>query len=162
RAADTYNSVIALDPAKLVTANGRRARLGLARLQIIDKNFDAANTTLEPLLKRNDKDPEVNFLSGLLALNQGDYKLAEDHVRKLLAVVPNNSQAQQLMGKIKYAQKDFVQAAHHLSIYLSTTPDDIAIRKQLTNSYIILNQLDQARSTLQPALTLNPDVSYIA
>ena len=157
RAADTFRKIISLDPAKLITTNGRRAHIGLARLQIIGKNYDEANTTMAPLLKINGKDPEANYLSGLLAFSQGDYHRAEDHMRTLLAITPGNSRSQLLMGRTKYALKDFDQAAHHLSAYLNTKPGDIAARKLLTNTYIILNQPEQARLTLQAALTVDPD-----
>ncbi|MDX2507682.1 MAG: PEP-CTERM system TPR-repeat protein PrsT [Gammaproteobacteria bacterium] len=157
RAADTFRKIIGLDPSKLITFHGQRAHIGLARLQIIEKNYDEANTTMAPLLKRNGKDPEANYLSGLLAFSQGDYHRAEDHMRTLLAIAPGNSRSQLLMGKIKYALKDFDQAAHHLSAYLNTKPGDIAARKLLTSTYIILNQPEQARLTLQTALTADPD-----
>ena len=157
RAADTFRKIIGLEPSNLITPNGRRAHIGLARLQIIEKNYDGANATLTPLLKKNARDPEVNYLAGLLAYDQGDYNRAADHLHILLAMAPSNSQSQQLMGKIKYALKDFDQAAFHLAAYLKTNPDDITVRKLLTNTYIYLNQPAQARTTLQPILSLNPD-----
>ncbi len=157
RASDTYSRVIALYPATLLTANARIARIGLARLQLIEKSYDKADSTLEPLLKNNNKDPEANYLAGVLAFSQGDFSGAENHVRKLLAVVPDNSQAQLLMGKIKYALKDFDQAAYHLSSYLNAAPNDIDARKLLTNIYILLNQPEQARATLQHVLTANQE-----
>ncbi len=157
QATDTFKKVISLDPANIITANGRVAHIGLARLQIIEKNYAEANSTLARLLKRNDKDPDANYLAGILALNQGDYHLAEDHIRKLMAVAPDHVQSQQVMGKIKYALKDFDQAAHHLSVFLNTNPDDFAARKLLTNTYLILKQPEEARSTLHNALTARPD-----
>lgn len=157
RAADTFRKIIDLEPSNLITPNGRRAHIGLTRLQIIEKNYDGANASLTPVLKKNAKDPVANYLAGLLAYGQGNYNRAEDHVRILLAMAPNNSQSQQLMGKIKYALNDFDLAAFHLSAYLKTNPDDITVRKLLTNTYIFLNQPEQARTTLQPVLSLNPD-----
>jgi len=161
RAADTFRKIIDLEPSNLITPNGRRARIGLTRLQIIENSYDEANVTLEPLLKRNNKDPEANYLAVLLAYGQGDYNSAEDHVRILLAMAPNNSQLQQLMGKIKYALNDYDEAAFQLSAYLKTNPDDITVRKMLTNTYILLNQPERARATLQPALSLNPEDASI-
>lgn len=156
RATDTYKRIIALDPAKLVTANGRKARIALSRLQIIQKDYNTAEKTLAPLLKISDKDPEVNYLTGLLAFKQGSLNRAEDHLRKILTVAPDNTQVQLLMGKIKYAQKNFDQAAHYLSSYLNSIPNNNDVRKLLTNTYIILNQPNKARKTLQTALTANP------
>lgn len=157
QAAEAFKKIISLDPPKLITANGRIAHIGLARLQIIDKKIDEANATLAQLLKRNDKDPDANYLTGLLALNQQDYSRAEEHIRKLQAIAPDHIQSQQVMGKIKYALKDYDQAAHYLSVYLNSNPDDVAVRKLLTNTYIILNQPELARSTLQSANLPVPD-----
>lgn len=163
RAADTFRKIINLKPAKLLTVNSRKAHIGLAQLLIIEKNYDEATTTLAQVLKKNDQDPEANYLAGQLALDQKNYHLAEDHIRKLLTIAPDNSQSHQLMGKIKYALNDFDQATHHLSIYLNSNPGDVAIRKLLAHTYIILNQNDQARLTLQSALTVNPnDASTLA
>lgn len=157
QAADTFRKIISLDPANLITANGRIAHIGLARLQIIEKNIEGANATLTKLLKRNDKDPDANYLAGLLALNQQNYNMAEEYIRKLLVIAPDHIQSQQVMGKIKYALKDFDQAAHYLSSYLNSKPDDVAARKLLTNTYIILGQPELAKSTLQGTTVVNPD-----
>lgn len=157
RAADTFRKIISLESPNFMTPNGRTARIGLARLQITEKHYDEANATLAPVLKRNNKDLEANYLGGLLAFSQSDYSRAEDHIRLLLGIAPDNRQLQQLMGKIKYALKDFDQAARHLSTYLNADPDNIVVRKLLANTYIFLNQPEQARTTLQSALTSNPD-----
>lgn len=156
QAADTLRKIISLEPPKLITANGRAAYIRLAHLQINERQYDEANTTLDQLLKENNNDPEAIYLVGLIAFSQGNYHRAEEHIRILLTTAPDNNQSQLLMGKIKYALKDFDQAAHHLSTYLKTRSGDIATRKLLTNTYIILNQPEKARLTLQTALNTNP------
>lgn len=157
QAADTFSKVVDLDPPKIITTNGRIALIGLTRLKIIDKDIKGANEILAGLLKRNDKDPAANYLAGLLALNQGNYTTAEEYIRKLQTVAPDYTQAQQVMGKIKYALKDYDQASQYLSTYLNSNPDDLAVRKLLTNTYIILNQPDMAKATLQDATAVDPD-----
>ncbi|MCG6939545.1 MAG: PEP-CTERM system TPR-repeat protein PrsT [Gammaproteobacteria bacterium] len=157
QAAETFKKVISLDPPNLITANGRIAHIGLARLQIIDKNIEGANSTLARLLKRNDNDPDANYLAGLLALNQHNYDIAEEHIRKLLAISPDHIQSQQAMGKIKYALKNYDQAVHYLATYLNSNPDDVAVRKLLANTYIILNQPELAKSTLQGTTAVDPE-----
>jgi len=157
RAVGAYLSVIALDPPKIVTAYGRRARIGLTRLHIIEKSYDDAGFALEPLLKSNNRDTEANYLASLLAFIQRDFAEAENSVRNLLAVDPDSIPGQLLSGKIKYAQNDFDQAARHLSNYLKAFPDDKEARELLANSYIILNQPAQARTTLHHTLKSYPD-----
>jgi len=157
RAAETFSIVIALDPAKFLTMTGRKARLSLARLQIAEKKYGEADSTLAPILKNSSKDPEASYLTGMIAYTQGNFNRAEDYIRKLLAVLPDNLQAHLLMGKIKYTLKDFEQAAHHFSEYLNFAPNDSAVEKLLANTYIILGQSDQAQHTLQNVLRINPN-----
>ena len=156
-AANTYRKVISQDPVKLITVNGRNARIGLARLQINDKNFEQAQNTLKPLYQRNENDPEANYLGGLLAFEQENYSLAEDHIRKILKLAPNNPLSQQLMGKIQFALGNYDQAAHYLSSYLNAAPEDLATSKLLAYVYITLHQPQLARSVLQSAVSKNPN-----
>lgn len=156
-ATDTYKKIINNEPPNLTTADGHKAKIGLARLQIIQNNLDEAIATLTPLLNKNDNDPEANYLRGLISFSKKEYNQAEDYIRKLLAVIPNHNRSQHLMGEIKYTLKEFEQASHHLSQYLKASPDDTPARKLLTQTYIKLNAPKQALSTLQPLLTQNPD-----
>ncbi len=156
-AASTYQKIIEQEPAKSITANGRKARIGLAKLQIVDNKLDQAQETLAPLFRLNDNNPEVNYLGGLIAFETGDYKLAEERIRNLLELAPNHGPSLLLMGKIKYTLKEYSQAAQYYTSYLSGSPDDLAVRKQLALSYIALHQTELAKSTLQPALADNTD-----
>jgi len=157
QADSTFKKVISLDPVNLISTNGRRARVGLARLQINQKDYDTADATLAPLLQRNNKDPEVNYLIGMLAFGQKNYNRAEVHLRETLITTPDHHPSQQLMGRVKYVLKNFEQAAHHLAEYLEAAPEDMAVRQLLTQTYIILNKPVQARNTLQKNLERDPD-----
>jgi len=152
-ASDIYKNIIGNEPPNLITPNAHRARIGLARLQIIEKDPDAATATLSPILNTNQNDPEANYLSGLISFDKKNYTHAETYIRKVLAIIPDHKPSQKLIGKIKYALKEFEQASHHLSTYLNATPNDTAVRILLTQAYITLKQTDQALSTLQPLLT---------
>ncbi len=148
-AEDTLTTIIKQYPSQIITVNGRRARINLARLHITNGDIDKAAMQLTPLLKRNSKDPEVNYLSGLITFSQKDYHAAEEHLRTVLAITPGHNLSQQLMGKIKFSLNDYEQAALHLSEYLKTRPNDSATRKLLAQTYIILNQPEQAQEVLQ-------------
>jgi putative PEP-CTERM system TPR-repeat lipoprotein len=155
-AAEIYRKILSTAPANLITTSVHEARIGLARLQITEKKLDKANSTLAPLLKSNEKNPEANYLSALISFSKNDYGHAEGYTRNLLAVLPNHHPSQLLMGKIKYALKEFEQASHHISLYLKSAPDDLSAQILLTQIYIGLAQPDKASSTLQPILKGNP------
>ena len=151
-AIEAYNNIIAHDPAALVTAYGRQARLGLARLQIVGKKLDEAQATLAPFFKQNASDPMANYIGGLLAFEQGKLDLAEERLLKVLKVAPDHAPTQLLFGTVSYAQKDYEQAAYYISKYVSAVPENLGARKLLGRTYIKLGQHDEAQAVLQPGL----------
>lgn len=151
-AEDAYKKIIEQDPEKLVTVYGRQARLGLARFEVLSKELDKAQATLTPLLKQGAGDPEVNFVAGLLAFEQGELDLAEERLLAVLKVVPEHAQTQLLFGTVSYAQNDYEQAAYYIAKYVSDMPDNMNARKLLGRTYIKLGQHDEAKAALQPGL----------
>lgn len=156
-AAKAYQQVIDADPHGYMTLNGRNARLGLAMLQILAEELDPAEATLKPLLKSNPRDPQTNYLGGLLAMRKGNLELAEEHLFKVLKFAPSHNATILLLGTVNFDQKDFEQAAYFLSKYLGAVPDNAAARKLLGRSYILLGKHDSALASLKPGLQDNAD-----
>lgn len=157
KAAETYRNIISQGPTNVITVHNRQARIALARLAILQKNYDEAQSTLNPLLERNKSDPDANFLGGLLAFDRKDYKLADERISKLLEIAPEHAPSLLLMGKIKYARENYDQASLHLNNYLNKSPDDVVATRLLVSSYIALNKTGLAKSTLEPVLDKNPN-----
>lgn len=151
-AMEAYRNIIEHDPASMVTVYGYQARLGMARLQILSKNLDQAQSTLVPLFKHNAGDPIVNYIGGLLAYEQGNLDLAEERLLKVLRVAPDHAQSQLLFGTVNFAQKDYEQAAYYISKYVSTMPENIGARKLLGQIYMKLGRPDEAQAALKPGL----------
>ena len=151
-AAEQFQKIISLEPKNLVTFNGRKARLSLARLEILNKNLDQAKSLLGPLFKQNANDPETNYIGGLLAFEQADFDLAEVRLLKVLKVAPEHAKSQLLFGSVNFAQKDYEQAAYYIAQYLQLEPENIGARKLLGRTYILLGQHEEAQTTLRPGL----------
>ena len=151
-AAEQFQKIISLEPKNLVTFNGRKARLGLARLEILNKNLDQAKSLLVPLFKQNANDPETNYIGGLLSFEQADFDLAEVRLLKVLKVAPDHAKSQLLFGSVNFAQKDYEQAAYYIAQYLQLEPENMGARKLLARTYILLGQHEQAQTTLRPGL----------
>lgn len=154
-AATAYRKVIALEPHNLVTFYGRRARLGLARLETLEGSLDQAQAALAPLLKRGGNDPEVNFIGGLLAFRQGKLELAEKRLLSVLKVAPDHADTQLLFGTVSYAQNNYEQAAYYIAKYVSIEPGNLGARKLLGQAYSKLGEHEKARAALQSALEDN-------
>ncbi len=152
KAIDIYKKVIAQDSERLVTVYGRKARLELVRLEILNKNLDYAQTLLAPLFKQNKNEPLTNYMGGVLAYEQGDLKLAESRLLKVLKLAPDHAQTQLIYGAVSYAQKDFEQAAYYLGKYVSAVPENLGARKLLGRTYMLLGQHSEAHEALQPGI----------
>ena len=152
-----YRNVFEQDSANLISVFGRQARLGMARLQIADKDLEQAQTTLAPLFRRSADDPEVNYLGGMLAFEQGNLELAGERLLKVLKVAPDHAQTQLLYGTVSYASKDYEQAAYYIAKYVSAVPENLGARKLLGRTYMMLGQHDEAQATLQPGLEASAD-----
>jgi len=151
-AARTYQKIIKLEPANLVTIYGRQSRLALARLKIIDGNLELAETTIAPLFKHSTNDPETNFIGGMLAFEQGKLDLAENRLLNVLKTASDHAPTQLLFGTVNYAQQNYEQAAYYIAKYINVMPDNLAARKLLGRTYIKLGQHSDAQATLQPGL----------
>ena len=156
-AREIYQKIIALEPQNIVTLYGRKARLGMARLEVLSKNFDQAEAVLKPLFGQRADDPEMNYVGGFIAVKRGDFDLAEQRLLLVLKVVPEYAQAQLLLGFINYAQGKYEQAAYYIARYVSAMPDDVWARKLLGRAYSRLGQRDNAQAALAPALKDNTD-----
>ena len=161
-AANTYRHIVNNDPTTVMTSNNLQARIGLARMAIIEKNYDEAQQTLNALLKLNSNNPDAVFLSTLLAFERKDYQQAEEQMQKIMDITAEHAPSILLMGKIKYALENYEQAAFHLENYLNKAPDDVSAQKLLASSYLALGKHELASKTLEPALNKNPGDADLA
>ena len=145
--------VIDLEPSNITTIYGRQARLQMARLKIMDGQYEEANKFIKPLLRQFANDPETNYMGGMLAFGLGNYDLAEERLLKVLKVAPDHQRTQLLFGTVSYQQKNYEQAAHYLARYVEEVPTNLGARKLLGRTYMQLNQSDKAQEILKPAMS---------
>ncbi len=148
-----YQRVMDMDPHGFISANGRLARLRLTQLQILDRDYEDAAVTLKPLFHRDANDPFTNYLGGVLAFEQSDYRRAAQLLLEVLKLAPEHNPTRLLYGTVNFAEKNYEQAAYFLSKYLTAVPDNLDARKLLARSYILLRRYDDASKTLKSVLT---------
>ncbi|VAX12834.1 hypothetical protein MNBD_GAMMA24-2587 [hydrothermal vent metagenome] len=154
-ARSAYNKIISLEPEKLVTVYGRAARFGLAKLNIADEKLDSAQALLKPLFEQNRNDPELNYISGLLAFKKGDLDAAKQSLLRVLKFIPDQPQSQLLLGMVNFEKKNFEQVVYYLSTYINANPENIDARKLLGRAYIQLGKNNEAEQIFQPDLKLH-------
>ena len=151
-ATEQFKKIISLEPENLVTFNGRKARLGLAHYEILNKKLDQAKNLLAPLFRQNANDPEANYIGGLLSFESADYDIAEERLLKVLKVAPEHAQSLLLFGSVNFAQKDYEQAAYYFGKYLQLEPENLHARKLQGRTYILMGQHKEAEAVLRPGL----------
>jgi len=156
-AQELLKRVIESDPPEMITVNGRRARLDLTRLLILERSLDQAEQTIQPLLARNEADPEANYYGGMLAFAQGKYDLSEQYLLKILKIAPDHRPTLLLTGTVSYSQGEYEQAAYYLEKYLAAKPENIKARKLLGRAYMEIGQHEEARAALRSVLTESTD-----
>lgn len=156
-AVEAFGKVLAEEPKILVTFNGRRARLGMTRIELMNKDFTRAEKMLMPLLNQDASDPEANYMGGLLAFETGQYDIAEERLLKVLKVAPEHSKTLLLFGTVNFAQEDFEQASYYMSKYIQAQPGDITARKLLGRAYMKMGQLEDAKAVLKAGLNIKQD-----
>lgn len=161
RANKSLQTVIDAEPANFTTYNGRIARLELASLLILEKEYERAGTTLDVMLKLFPKDPQTNYIGGMLAFAQGQYDLAEERLLKVLQVAPDHPQTMLLYGTVSFQRKNFEQAAEYLARYVDVMPDNLGARKLLGRAHMMLGQSNKASLVLKPALDTSDDVELL-
>jgi tetratricopeptide (TPR) repeat protein len=142
-AIESLNEFLARKP------DARDARLTLARLLISERNYDAARTQFDRLLKDSPDNPDVIYPVAMLALQQGDTAGARPQLEKLLkSNFADKSTVHFFLGQIEEEQKKPVLALEH---YRQVTAGDQYIAARGRAAQILMQQgkPDEARELLR-------------
>ena len=94
KAAATFRKALEIDPELF------EARLGLADLQLLEKNITEAKKNLDKLVERHSKNPKVQLLLAQCDMFMGETENAEKRLVDLLTRDPRNAAAWHLRGKL--------------------------------------------------------------
>ena len=142
-AIESLNEFLARKP------EARDARLTLARLLISERNYDAARTQFDRLLKDSPDNPDVVYPVAMLALQQGDAAVARTQFEKLLkSDFADKSTVHYFLGQLEEEQKKPDLALEH---YRQVTAGDQYIAARGRAAQILLRQekIDEARELLR-------------
>jgi len=144
------------------SAHHPRATLGLAAIYDRSGRSEQAKTLLEESLKANPRDPALLYSLGLLHLRLDDAQRARELFEEVLVIDPEYYQAALQLAVIIGDNGDSERASEMLTAVLRAQPDNVAALRALAVQQQRLGLLDNAKISLERALTLEPGESRTA
>ena len=135
----------------------REVHMQLARTLVAEKRYGEARQHFDRLLLAYPDSPDIVYPVAILALQQGDRKLAETQFKRLVNLnVPDKSIAYYYLGQIAEDDKRPDEALLH---YAQVGAGEQYLPAQIRSAHILARQgrLDDARSLLETADAKTPD-----
>jgi cellulose synthase operon protein C len=132
-----------------------RAARALINLQLQD--YAAAQAEVSELLELSPSDPTVNYIQGLLHVQNKKYR---DAIKALTLAEPVARQyplTLYYLGLAYLIEKDVNSAARFASQFVALNPDYLAGRKLYASTLVLQNKVKEAQNVLQSVLDSNPD-----
>src|SRR5438105_197894 len=137
--------------------SSRQGRLAFARALMADKRAPEARKQYEALLAANPNDAELVYTIGILAFQLKDYAVAEDNMKRLIALPDyrDPDSARFILGQIAEEQKQWPRA---IQWYESIEDGEQALPARLRTANAIAKQgkLDAAREYLHKTAADHP------
>ncbi len=130
---------------------GRKAgyRVVAALLVLVCARFAAAQESLQQKQNRQ-------FQSAVAQYDAGQYAEAAAQLEELVPQVPNNFEAQELLGLVDAAMSEDAKAVEHLEAAVRLQPNSAAARTNLAASLNRLGRAELAGEQFRKALALTP------
>ena len=137
--------------------SSRQGRLAFARALMADKRVPEARKQYEALLAANPNDAELVYTIGILAFQLKDYAVAEDNMKRLIALPDyrDPDSARFILGQIAEEQKQWPRA---IQWYEAIEDGEQALPARLRTANAIAKQgkLDAAREYLHKTAADHP------
>jgi len=138
------------------------ARVGLARIHLVQGDLDSAGEHIAELLEVAPNLPMANYLDGLVKFERQDIDAAEAAIRQVQRVDPGHGPSLYLMGAIKYRQGQLAQAEDNLQRFLSEDPRNASAAKLLASVRFEREDFAGAIEALEPVRPTSEDPQLLA
>jgi len=129
-----------------------------ARRLFLDNQLTEAADSYEKALRRNEHDPRLNFESGLVALELGDYQKAAERFARVIEVDPANTRAQMLLGVTYALSGNLISELTALERAVTDSPN-AQTHFVLGLAYTIAERRKEGLEQLRSAVSLEPNNS---
>jgi tetratricopeptide (TPR) repeat protein len=100
---------------------------------------------------------EKLLIQSLKAASDGDQKLQEEHLKKLVEIYPDDERAQNQLGQFYFGQQKYDLAVEHLKKSTEINPKYSSSFNMLGYSYRNLGNYDEAEAAFKKYIELIPD-----
>jgi putative PEP-CTERM system TPR-repeat lipoprotein len=129
------------------------AQFGLVRSFLLQAKYDEALEQIK-IVEGNYKDhPLAKYFRAYIALQNKEIKIAKDHLRNVLKILPNHAESLLLMSQVLYSEKQLEQAKEHLTRFLAKNPNHLPAIKLMSVVLYELKQTDEAITILEDAVS---------
>lgn len=129
-----------------------QAALGVARVQVSQKNFAAAGAELKKVLTELPEHPMANYLQAVIYAQEDNLEAANLALQTVFKRSVDYPPALLLMGSVSYRLGQMEQAGNYLSRLVASQPSHIPGRKLLASVRIASGQVMEAIEILEPVV----------
>lgn len=150
------NYTMAID----ITPNAVTLLHNRAAVYILIDSIALAQADYERIMLIDESDVESRYTHGMLALNMGDPKTAENDFDDILRINPNSGLAKQGQGYLHKHAKEYEKAVQCFSEVIKVKPTATLLANR-ADCYLTTKRLNEASLDIANALELDPDDPYI-
>lgn len=153
KALESYNSAINYDP------NHKLARIHLASLQLIAKQYEYAESNIQEVLDRDPENEEALVLKANLTFlgPRKNIIMSKEILKKVLDRNPNFVAALASLAHLEIAEENFSEAEDLLIKAKKVDPKNQAIQVSLTDLYARQGRLEDTEKSLNQLVEANPE-----
>ena len=135
----------------------REARLGYARLLVLDGRLPEAKKQFDAVVASDPENTDLVYAVGVVAFQLKDYPVAEENMQKLLGMKYRDPDAvRYILGQIKEGEKDWPGAVKWYD-QIKDGEHALAARLRTANAIAKEGKLDDARQYLHKIAADNPN-----
>ncbi|MCC6858715.1 MAG: tetratricopeptide repeat protein [Bryobacterales bacterium] len=132
-------------------------QIGLAQIHILRREFEAAETLAQQILKRDPRSVPARLVLSAANIGLKRPELARPVLKELLATNPNSADALFQSGAVSLQARDFKEAEVAFRKSYDANPVNLRGLLALVETQMLQNQIDRAVETLKAEIQKTPD-----
>jgi len=142
-------ALAAFEHALHIDPSATYAQVGLARVLLNSGDPQGAQERLATIGEAYDEDPNILYLRGAAAVENGDLEVAKGYFADVLNIVPRDFYSLRHLGVIYHKLQEFGLAERRLMHAAAIQPDDFQVSMALAKTWRAMQKFDRSIEILQ-------------